>query len=93
MIEKTVKRKELISWRVKPIIRKEADGIYVRYHLDENIIIDIKLDATSITALKSLKTDIGDFLEKEITLSGEVVNTWKRTEVVEDIRSDKWIKQ
>lgn len=92
MIEATLKLERLISWGIIYEIIVEDQEVYVYYYPNSDKYYRVKLDAQSIATLKEKRQQIIDFLEQEVTLSGEILEQWEKRIVTKTKDVEDWVR-
>jgi hypothetical protein len=95
MVSGTLKIGQLISWNVVfDIVAEEGDWFIYYYAPDGVSMYKIRLDAASKAALKAKRDQITTFCDQDITLSGDVMETWKKETVTHpSTQTEEWVKQ
>jgi len=89
MVSRTLKLKDLIDWHMRFDVIDDK-GELLAYYLDTNTLVKIKLDSTSLAALKQKRDQILSFLEQSITLSGEVVEKYEKQSLTRTETVEQW---
>jgi len=93
MVSADIKLKKLISCNIIYEIIKEGKHVVVYYYPNNSVMLKIKLDSDSVTALVEKRQQIIAFLDQSIHLTGTVEERWEKQIVTEPGKQiEKWVQ-